>query len=47
MARILVIDDDAQTRKTLRNVLERARYEVVEARNGSVGIDLYRKEQRT
>ena len=44
MARILIIDDDARTRKTIRRVLERARHEVVEARNGEVGISLYREE---
>ena len=44
MARVLIIEDDAQTRKTLRNILERARHEVVEAHNGKVGISLYREE---
>jgi DNA-binding NtrC family response regulator len=44
MARILVIDDDAQTLRTIRRVLERARHEVVEARNGKVGISLYREK---
>jgi CheY-like chemotaxis protein len=43
MARILVIDDDAPTRKTLRRVLESAGHEVVEARNGKVAISLYGK----
>ena len=44
MARILVIDDDAQIRSTLRSVLEHAEHEVVEAQNGMVGINLYGKE---
>ena len=44
MARILIIDDDAQTRRTIRRVLEGARHEVVEARNGEVAISLYREE---
>ena len=44
MARVLIIEDDAQTRKTLRNILERAQHEVVEAHNGKVGISLYREE---
>jgi CheY-like chemotaxis protein len=44
MARILVIDDDAQIRETLRIILEHAQHEVVEAQNGRVGINLYRKE---
>jgi len=44
MARILVIDDDPRTRTTIRRVLEGARHEVVEARNGEVGLSLYREE---
>jgi CheY-like chemotaxis protein len=44
MARILIIEDDAQTRRTIRRVLEGARHEVVEARNGEVAISLYREE---
>jgi CheY-like chemotaxis protein len=44
MARILVIDDDARTLRTIRRVLELARHEVVEARNGKVGISLYREK---
>jgi DNA-binding NtrC family response regulator len=44
MARILVIDDDAQTRKALRHVLEGARHDVVEAQNGRVGMSLYKEK---
>lgn len=44
MARILIIDDDAQTRKALRHVLEGARHDVVEAKNGRVGMSLYREK---
>jgi CheY-like chemotaxis protein len=44
MARILIIEDDARTRRTIRRVLEGARHEVVEAPNGEVGMSLYRKQ---
>ena len=43
MTRILVIDDEEQVRKTLHLILEQAGYEVIEAPDGSVGIELYRK----
>lgn len=39
MARILIIDDNAPTRDILRQALERAGYEVVEASDGRVGIE--------
>jgi DNA-binding response OmpR family regulator len=39
MARILVIDDNAPTRDILRQALERAGHEVVEASDGRVGIE--------
>jgi CheY-like chemotaxis protein len=39
--RILVIDDDDQTRRMLLQVLARAGYEVLEARDGHEGIQLY------
>jgi len=38
MARILIIDDNAPTRDILRQALERAGHEVVEASDGRVGI---------
>jgi DNA-binding response OmpR family regulator len=38
MVRILVIDDNAPTRDILRQALEQAGYEVVEAPDGRVGI---------
>jgi CheY-like chemotaxis protein len=44
MARILIIEDDARTRRTIRRVLEGARHEVVEAHNGKLGMSLYREE---
>src|SRR5919206_630764 len=37
-ARVLVIDDDADIRGLLRELLERASYEVVEAANGREGL---------
>jgi len=43
MARILIIDDDAQLRATLREVLEREGYEVVEAPNGREGLERYQE----
>jgi DNA-binding NtrC family response regulator len=41
VSRILVIDDDNQARRMLRQVLERAGYEVIEARNGREGVQRY------
>ena len=43
MPRILVIDDDAEIRSILRQMLERAGYEVVDAPDGVEGIRLYRE----
>jgi DNA-binding response OmpR family regulator len=43
MGHILVIEDEAQMRKLLRQVLEDAGYEVEEASNGLEGIRLYRE----
>jgi DNA-binding response OmpR family regulator len=42
VARILLIDDEKQFRQALRQVLEKAGYEVVEARNGQEGLQCYR-----
>ena len=41
MARILVIDDEPLARYTIREVLESAGHSVVEAENGSKGLDIY------
>ncbi len=45
MARILVIDDDAEIRHLTRRILEKVEHEVLEAPNGKVGIELYEQKQ--
>ena len=42
--RILVIDDDEQMRTLLRQVMEWAGHEVIEAGNGREGVQKYRKQ---
>jgi DNA-binding NtrC family response regulator len=42
MATILIIDDEKPVRRLVRQALEGAGYEVVEARNGQEGLRLYR-----
>jgi CheY-like chemotaxis protein len=42
--RILVIDDDASSRKFLRFVLEKQGYEVSEATNGAEGLQRYQAD---
>ena len=42
MSQILIMDDDRQIRKALRDTLEKSGYDVVEAANGKAGIDLFR-----
>ena len=44
MKRILVIDDDMQMREMLRQVLERAGYEVEDAADGKIGMNIQRQE---
>ncbi len=44
MLRILVIDDDVHFCRILRQILEQAGHEVVEALNGQEGVKLYRDE---
>jgi len=41
MTRILIIDDDADLRTTLRDLLEQAGYAVVEAHDGHEGLTSY------
>ena len=43
MARILIIDDNADLRKLLLGFLEGEGYEVIEASNGRIGLDLQRE----
>lgn len=43
--RILLIDDDAMLRQTIRRMLGSAGHEVVEAENGRVGLDAFRKQK--
>ena len=43
MARILIIDDEVQILKMLREMLEGEGYEVMDAPNGKEGIRLYRE----
>ena len=42
MATILIIDDEELIRALLRSALEAAGYEVMEAANGRIGLELYR-----
>ena len=42
MATILIIDDEEPIRILLRSVLETEGYEVMEAPNGRIGLELYR-----
>jgi CheY-like chemotaxis protein len=42
VARILIIDDEDQPRRMLQQVLIRMGYEVVEARDGNEGLQLFR-----
>jgi DNA-binding response OmpR family regulator len=44
MARILIIEDDSQVREMLRQMLERAGYEVLDVPNGKEGIRLHRQK---
>lgn len=43
MAKILIIDDEDLIRKMLRKVLEKNGYEVMDAFNGSQGIELFKE----
>jgi len=44
MPRVLVIEDDAQVRRMLRQTLEEAGCEVAEAPDGDVGLQLFRQQ---
>lgn len=43
MRRILIIDDDIEFRQMLRQMLERAGYEITEAADGKEGMRLFRE----
>jgi DNA-binding response OmpR family regulator len=43
MKRILVVDDDWQMREMMHQALARAGYDVVEAANGKIGMNIQRK----
>lgn len=44
MTRILVIDDDEAFRPMVKQMLEQAGYEVLEAANGKQGVEVFRAE---
>ncbi len=44
MVRILIIDDNAELRKLLRQILEGEGYEVLEAADGIEGLEIYKDE---
>lgn len=44
MARILIVDDDAEIRYIMRIILERAGHDVAEAVNGAVALDAVRNQ---
>jgi CheY-like chemotaxis protein len=44
MARILIVDDEEDVRIALKQVLERAGYEVTVAATGNEGLDVMRRE---
>ncbi len=43
MSKILIIEDDAAMRETLKEMLERKNYEVITAENGDLGCKIFRK----
>jgi len=45
MARILIIDDDVNFLKMLRQMLERAGHTVLDAPNGKIGAQLFREDR--
>jgi CheY-like chemotaxis protein len=44
VARILIIDDEEPVRNLIRQILERAGYEVVEALDGKVGMERFQEQ---
>jgi CheY-like chemotaxis protein len=45
MAKILLIDDEASIRNTLKEILEYEKYEVEEASNGEEGLKMIESQQ--
>ncbi len=45
MKSILIIDDEESALDLLRRLLEQEGYDVVEARNGQEGVEIFRKQQ--
>ncbi|MFH1943232.1 MAG: response regulator [bacterium] len=45
MARILIIEDEVEIRKVVRKFLETKGYEVLEADNGTMGLDIFHRER--
>ena len=45
MAKILIIDDDPRMRRTVSRILAGVGHEVIEARDGLEGVDLFRSNQ--
>ncbi|MEZ0576884.1 response regulator, partial [Halodesulfovibrio aestuarii] len=45
MAKILLVDDDAQLRKSFQNILHAEGYDVVEAHCGETGVELAEKDR--
>ena len=43
MAKILIIDDEASIRSTLKEILEYEKYDVSEAKDGKEGLELVEK----
>ena len=43
MATILLIDDEASIRRTLKEILEFEKYRVLEAPDGYVALELFKK----
>ena len=44
MARILIVDDDAEIRYIMRIILERAGHDVIEAVNGATALEVVRRQ---
>ena len=45
MARIVIVEDDSEVRCALKEILEGARHEVREARNGEIGLAMCQQER--